>query len=89
MPVVDNEVVFDVWNLHTKNCKYCLEALGRLKRARTMAFLASALVTVIRPRVLRRVESVVSALGLSGLGLERSKLIQMFYRYEFSHADNH
>mmetsp|Transcript_38712 Transcript_38712/g.69791 ORF Transcript_38712/g.69791 Transcript_38712/m.69791 type:complete len:238 (-) Transcript_38712:105-818(-) len=89
MPPADNEVVFDVWNSHTKNCKYCLTALRRLKRVRAVVFLASALVAAIRPKVLGVVGSVLSALGLSGLGLVVSKLIKMFYRYEFSHADNH
>ena len=89
MPPANNEVVFDVWNSHTKNCKYCLTALRRLKRVRAMAFLASAMVAAIRPKVLGVVGSTMSALGFSGLGFVLSKLIKMFYRYEFSHADNH
>lgn len=89
MPPADNEVVFDVWNSHTKRCSVCLDALRRLKRARALAFLASALVAAVRPRVLGAAGSVVGALGLSGVGLVLSKLIKMFYRYEFSHADNH
>lgn len=47
MPAANNDVVFDVWNSHTKHCKYCLTALKRLKVARTLAFLTSALVATI------------------------------------------
>ena len=89
MSASNNEVVFDVWNAHTKNCKYCLDALKRIKTVRKMTFLASALVATIRPKVLGIVGSTLTALGLSGLGLALSKLIDMFYRFEFSHADNH
>lgn len=89
MPPSDNEVVFDVWNSHTKNCKYCLAALGRIKALRKATFLASALVATIRPKFLGIAGSTFAALGLSGLGLALSKLIGMFYRFEFSHAENH
>ena len=89
MPSANNEVVFDVWNSHTKHCKYCLTALNRFKKARALAFMASAIVATIRPKILGVVGSLISALGLSGLGLVLDKLIKMFYRYEFSHADNH
>ena len=90
MPPADNEVVFDVWNAHTKHCKYCLTALRRLKKVRALlTFLASVLIAAIRPKVLGVVGSTLGALGLSALGLGLSKLIKMFYRYKFSHADNH
>ncbi len=89
MPASDREAVFDVWNSHTKNCKYCIDALGRIKAVRKITFLGSALVATIRPRALGIVGSTLTALGLSGLGLALSKLIGMFYRFEFSHAENH
>eukprot|EP00590_Aulacoseira_subarctica_P004876 CAMPEP_0172427894 /NCGR_PEP_ID=MMETSP1064-20121228/44030_1 /TAXON_ID=202472 /ORGANISM="Aulacoseira subarctica , Strain CCAP 1002/5" /LENGTH=562 /DNA_ID=CAMNT_0013172377 /DNA_START=113 /DNA_END=1801 /DNA_ORIENTATION=+ len=89
MTASNKEVVFDVWNAHTKNCKYCLAALKRIKTVRTLTFFASALVATIRPKVLGTAGSTLAALGLSGLGLVLSKLIGMFYRFEFSHAENH
>jgi phenylpropionate dioxygenase-like ring-hydroxylating dioxygenase large terminal subunit len=89
MSASNKEVVFDVWNAHTKNCNYCLTALKRIKTVRKMTFFASALVATIRPKVLGVVGSTLTALGLSGLGLLLSKLIGMFYRFEFSHAENH
>ncbi len=89
MPPINKEAVFDVWNAHTKHCKYCLDALARIRTARKLTFLASALVATIRPKVLGALGSMMTAVGLSGLGLALSKLIGMFYRYEFSHAENH
>lgn len=78
-----------MWNSHTKHCKYCLTALRRIKKIRALTFIAAAMVATIRPKLLGVVGSTVSALGLSGVGLLLSKMIKMFYRYEFSHADNH
>jgi phenylpropionate dioxygenase-like ring-hydroxylating dioxygenase large terminal subunit len=89
MPAKNNDVVFDVWNSHTKHCSYCLTALKRLKMARKLAFLTSALIATIRPKFLNVFGSVVSSLGFAGVGFGLSKLIGMFYKYEFSHADNH
>ena len=65
------------------------DSLKRLKVARTLAFLTSALVATIRPKLLGVSASVISALGLSGVGFVLSKLIGMFYKYEFAHSENH
>lgn len=89
MSAADNEVVFDVWNAHTKKCKQCLGALSNLKKIRAFAFIVSALVAAIRPKILGVVGSIVGSIAFSGLGFALSKLIGMFYRYDFSHADNH
>jgi len=89
MPPVDNNVVFDVWNSHTKHCKYCLGALRNIGRIRAMSFLASALVASLRPRILGVLGSTAAAAGLAGVGLVMTKLIGLFYKFEFSHADNH
>jgi phenylpropionate dioxygenase-like ring-hydroxylating dioxygenase large terminal subunit len=89
MPATDNEVVFDTWNSHVKHCKYCLDALKNLKRMRAVSFMASALLAAVRPEKLGVVGSTLGALALSGLGYLLNKFIGMFYRYEFSHAENH
>ena len=89
MPPVDNNVVFDVWNSHTKHCKYCLGALRNIRRIRAMSFLASAMVASLRPRILGVLGSTAVAAGLAGVGLAMTKLIGLFYKFEFSHADNH
>jgi Pheophorbide a oxygenase len=86
MPPASNNVVFDVWNGHTKYCRYCQDALRRLQRVRFASLTAAACLAVVRP--LGVVGNLVSTLGLAGLGLLVNKLIGMFYRYEFSHAHN-
>lgn len=89
MPASSKEVVFDVYNSHTKHCKYCMTALKNLKKARLMSFVAAATLGVARPSKLGALGSTFGALGLSLLGAVINKLIGLFYRYEFSHADNH
>ena len=89
MPHTSNEVVFDVWNAHTKHCKVCLAALKNLKTTRALSFFASILLATIRPKRLGLVGSTVGAFGFSALGFLLTKIIGMFYRYEFSHANNH
>jgi hypothetical protein len=89
MPATDNNVVFDVYNSHTKHCKYCSDALKNLKKIRFASFLFAALTATIRPKVLGIVGSVLTGAAFCGIGGLLNKLIGMFYRYEFSHADNH
>lgn len=89
MPPSSNEVVFDVYNSHTKNCRYCLKALSNLKRARFASLFAGALLGVIRPSKLGTAGTVAASIGFSLLGGIIHKLIGLFYRYEYSHADNH
>jgi phenylpropionate dioxygenase-like ring-hydroxylating dioxygenase large terminal subunit len=81
-----NDVVFDVWNAHTKYCKYCQDALKRLKGARLASFVAAASLAITRP--LGVTGTLLSSFGLAGIGLLLHKLIGMFYRYEYSHAHN-
>lgn len=88
MPSADNNVVFDVWNSHTKYCKYCQGALKNLKKARFAAFFVSTCLAVLRP-FSAAAGNLLSTLFTAGLGLALSKLIGLFYRYEFSHAHNH
>ena len=88
MPAASNDVVFDVWNGHTKYCKYCQDALRRLKKVRFAAFFASACLAVVRPVKLGVAGNLAGSMGLAGFGLIMNKLIGMFYRYEFSHAHN-
>ena len=89
MPTASNEVVFDVWNSHTKHCKTCLTALKNLKKIRFASFFASTMIAIIRPRKLGLIGTTVSSLLLAALGAGMNKLIGLFYRFEFSHSDNH
>jgi len=91
MPSSSNEVVFDVWNAHTKHCNHCRKALRNLKRIRFASFFVSVLLGTIRPRILgdSSIIPTIFALLFSGLGFGLNKFIALFYRYEFSHANNH
>lgn len=86
MPSANTEIVFDVWNAHTKNCQYCQAALKNLKKIRFAAFFAATCLSVLRP--MSKVLNLVSVLITAGVGLALNKLIGLFYRYEFSHAHN-
>lgn len=89
MPPADNEVVFDVWNGHTKYCKVCQAALANLRKARFASFVVSACLAVLRPFQAKwKALNLASVLLSAGVGLALNKLIGMFYRYEFSHAHN-
>jgi phenylpropionate dioxygenase-like ring-hydroxylating dioxygenase large terminal subunit len=86
MPPASSDIVFDVWNAHTKYCHYCQVALKRLKVARMMSFVISASFAITRP--FGAIGTLIVSFGLAGIGLILHKLIGMFYRYEYSHADN-
>eukprot|EP00814_Leptocylindrus_danicus_P006975 CAMPEP_0116013938 /NCGR_PEP_ID=MMETSP0321-20121206/6005_1 /TAXON_ID=163516 /ORGANISM="Leptocylindrus danicus var. danicus, Strain B650" /LENGTH=466 /DNA_ID=CAMNT_0003483545 /DNA_START=271 /DNA_END=1672 /DNA_ORIENTATION=- len=86
VPPTSNDVVYDVWNAHTKNCKTCLDALKNLKKARFAAFATSAFVGLARPFGV--VKSIVSSIVLAAVGLLMNKVMGLFFKYETSHADN-
>jgi len=88
MPAPSNDVVFDVWNGHTKYCKYCQDALRRLRKARFAFFVGAACMGVLRPAQLHIVGNLAMTLLLGGIGMMLNKLISLFYRYEYSHAHN-
>ena len=84
-------MVFDAWNSHTKHCWDFMKLPHRALHVygtwtRTMSFLAIA---SLRPRILGVLGSTAVAAGLAGVGLAMTKLIGLFYKFEFSHADNH
>lgn len=86
MPEASNDVVFDVWNAHTKHCKYCQDALRRIKKVRLAAFFLSVVTGVVRP--FGTIGSLSSTIGLASVGMVLNKLVAMFYRFDFSHAHN-
>jgi phenylpropionate dioxygenase-like ring-hydroxylating dioxygenase large terminal subunit len=86
MPPADNAVVFDVWNAHTKHCSYCQDALRRLKKIRFATIAMALCLAVLRP--FGKVSSLVATLSTAGIAYVLHKLIGMFYKYEFSHAQN-
>jgi len=86
VPPTSNDVVNDIWNAHTKNCKTCLDALKNLKKARFAAFATSAFVGLARPFGV--VKSIVSSVVLAAVGLLMNKVMGLFFKFEFSHAEN-
>lgn len=86
MPPASSDVVFDVWNAHTKYCRYCQVALKQLKVARMAFFVAAASFAITRP--LGAISTLASSFVFAGIGLLLNKLIGTFYKYEFSHAQN-
>jgi phenylpropionate dioxygenase-like ring-hydroxylating dioxygenase large terminal subunit len=78
------EVLFDVYNTHTKNCAICMEALKNLKITRN-GFFAAAFATV---GLFKGVPAVLGGAALAVIGLLLNKLIGLFYKYEFEHAHN-
>jgi hypothetical protein len=88
IPASSNEIVFDVWNGHTKYCKYCQDALRRLKTIRLASFVAATCMAVVRPAKLHVLGNLAATVFLAGTGMMLNKLIGMFYRYEYSHAHN-
>jgi hypothetical protein len=88
MPAASNEIVFDVWNAHTKHCVLCQTALTNVKKARLAAFVVAACLAVLRPFHHHRVVTLGGVLAAGGLGLALNKLVGMFYRFEFSHSAN-
>ncbi|GKZ00767.1 hypothetical protein MPSEU_001028500 [Mayamaea pseudoterrestris] len=87
MPEWNRDIVFDVWNAHTKHCAVCQRALKNIKRARFTSFVAAACLAVLRPAASKAL-NLAGVVATAGLGLALSKLVGIFYKYEFEHAHN-
>ena len=87
MPQANNDIVFDVWNSHTKYCQVCQTALKNVKRARLASFVVATCLAVLRPAT-HKLVNLASVLATAGIGLALHKLVGLFYRYEYSHARN-
>mmetsp|Transcript_37127 Transcript_37127/g.85918 ORF Transcript_37127/g.85918 Transcript_37127/m.85918 type:complete len:673 (+) Transcript_37127:88-2106(+) len=86
-PSRDGKALFDVYESHTKNCKYCLDALKNIRRLKIGAFVVAALLILVRG-ALGAVPSALLAAGAALVGTALGKLQNMFYTYEFSHSSN-
>lgn len=84
----DGGRLFDVYESHTKNCRYCLDALANVRRAKVGAFVAAALLVLARGS-LGVAASALLAGGAALVGVALGKLQALFYKFEFSHAANH
>ena len=88
MPPVDNEVVFDIWNSHTRNCVNCMVALKNLRKCRFLSYFVAAVVGVLRPEKLGTIGTALVTALFGGVGLGINKLIGAMHRLEYSHAEN-
>lgn len=86
MPEPDTEVVFDVWNGHTKHCRVCLTAVKRLKMVRAGAFMVAYILAVLQPST--KPVNFAGSLLATSYGVLVHKVVGRFYRAEFSHVRN-
>ncbi|KAG8457298.1 hypothetical protein KFE25_012037 [Diacronema lutheri] len=84
----DGDRLFDVYESHTKNCRYCLAALQNVRRAKVGAFVGAALIVLARASI-GAIPSALLAGAATLTGALLAKLEQLFFKYEFSHASNH
>ena len=86
-PRLPNDKVFDAYNLHTKSCLKCLQALKKiiLLRNVTLILAATSLGFFKTASVWIR---VVSFLLFSGATIKLEKLRSLFFVGEYSHQDN-
>ena len=81
----DHRRLYDVWNAHTKHCRICLDALRNIKRVR---FISSILAAAALSLLKNKLHAILGTALFATVALGAHKLINMFYVYEFSHADN-
>jgi len=86
MPPVNNEVVFDQWNSHTKHCKDCLDAHSSLRKGRMVTGFIAAMLAIWRPG--GTIVTTASVLSFMAASLVMHKLTKAFHRVEFTHASN-
>ncbi|KAG5191705.1 hypothetical protein JKP88DRAFT_204659 [Tribonema minus] len=90
MPRLSRAELFDVYETHTRDCKYCTGALKNVKRG-IRGLRAAALVAALTA-VNRAGRGAVPLAGLALTAYAASKGLQklerMFHVYEFSHQDN-
>jgi len=86
MPTVDNEIVFDQWHSHTKNCKYCMDAHKNAKKVRLTSAMIAIAIALLQPG--GKVTRAMSVGLFGGISFASHKIIGAFHRVEFSHAEN-
>ena len=85
LPERGSEDIYDMWHAHTKHCSHCQGALKRLNAAKYASLALVAFAVLILPE---GGERAALALGAGGVAAAIHKLTELFYRYEFDHADN-
>ena len=85
---VDKEVVFDVYNSHTKYCSECLGALKSLRKFRNALFVMAGALSIWVPSFIGKMGTTALVALFIGAALAAQKLIGLMIRMEFSHPGN-
>ena len=84
LPPRGTEDIFDMWDAHTRHCSQCRRALRRL---RAVQYGGGALLGASLLWLPYGEERTLAALALAALVAAVQRVGGMFFRYEYSHAD--
>ena len=87
LPPLGSEDIYDMWHAHTKHCSQCQAALRQLERAKYAAGAVVAASIVWVPQ--GAPERTTMILGAAAVAAAAHAISRLFYRYEYSHADEY
>jgi len=82
---LETNELFDVYETHTKNCIVCQDALRNFKIIKNISLLISVSSILF---IKNASYSLMSTLIFSCIFFLSNKIIEMFYKYHFSHQNN-
>lgn len=88
MSPIDKEVVFDVYNSHTKHCSVCMGALKNLRKFRFASSAIAVSVVIWNPVFLGKLGTGAVVAAFVGAALLANKVIGLMIRMEFNHGEN-
>ena len=88
MSPIDKEVVFDVYNTHTKHCSVCMGALKNLRKVRFASSAMAVAVVIWNPAFIGKLGTGAVTTALAGAALLANKVIGLMIRMEFDHGEN-
>ena len=84
LPPRGTEDIFDMWDAHTKHCSHCRDAVRNIEAARTACLAVVAVSALWAPDSGARTACLLTAAAAAAA---LHSLAGLFYRYEYSHAD--
>ena len=87
LPPLGSEDIYDMWHAHTKHCSQCQAALRQLERAKYAAGAVVGASIVWVPQ--GAPERTTAILGAAAVAAAAHAISRLFYRYEYSHADEY
>ena len=87
LPPLGSEDIYDMWHAHTKHCSQCQAALRQLETAKYAAGAVVAASIVWVPQ--GAPERTTMILGAAAVAAAAHAISRLFYRYEYSHADEY